>query len=145
MLVVTGEESALLSLDGVVFERGLRNHPSQGYALVRNAIRRLAEPSAAATELGGAKMDDRLLDDPFKIRFIGPWDWAKNGALPPDPPPVRGVIGARTAYSSGKGTVAEWAAAARKEDLGFIVFLEEFAALSATVELAPGSSKTLSW
>ncbi|MEI8194773.1 MAG: hypothetical protein WCI73_02575 [Phycisphaerae bacterium] len=126
------DEAALLSLDGVVFDKGLKGRSSQGYELVRNAIRWLAEPSMGEGEgkLGGAKMDDRLLESPFKTKFVGPWDWAKRVEMPADPPQVRGVVGARTAYSSGKGTVAEWVAAAKQEKLGFIVFLEEFAALT---------------
>lgn len=124
------EECALLSLESVVFEKGLRNQPSQGYELVRNALRHLSEPSAGLSELGGAAMDERLLEDPFKARLLTPWDWAKAAAPPADPVAVAGVIGARTAYSTGTGTVAEWVAAARREGLGFLVFLEEFAALT---------------
>ncbi len=42
----------------------------------------------------------------------------------------RGVIGARTTFSSGTSTPAEYAAAARKAGLDFIVFLEDFDHLS---------------
>ena len=42
----------------------------------------------------------------------------------------RGVFGARTVFSSGKSTVAEYVAAAKKAGLDYIVFLEKFDKLS---------------
>lgn len=42
----------------------------------------------------------------------------------------RGIIGARTVYSSGKSTVAQYVAAAKKAGLDYIIFLEEFDKLS---------------
>lgn len=124
------EECALHALDGVVFHRGLRGQPSQGYELLRNALRWLAEPSLTSGQLGGAKMDERLLVDPFQTKFRKPFDWNANVVPPTDPTQLPGVIGARTAYSTGTGTVAEWVAAARQQGLGFLVFLEDFAAMT---------------
>eukprot|EP01046_Picozoa_sp_COSAG06_P046544 COSAG06_NODE_6608_length_2857_cov_1.439811_1_plen_906_part_10 len=39
---------------------------------------------------------------------------------------MKGIIGVRTAYSTGTGTVAEYAAAATKAGLQFVVFLDEY-------------------
>lgn len=46
------------------------------------------------------------------------------------PAPFRGLIGAKTSLSSGKGTVEEFAGAARRTGLDYLVFLEDFANLS---------------
>jgi len=45
-------------------------------------------------------------------------------------PLYRGLIGAKTTYSSGKGTVPAYAAAARKAGLQFVMFLDDFAKLT---------------
>ena len=42
----------------------------------------------------------------------------------------RGIIGARTVYSSGRSTVAEYVRAAKKAGMDYIIFLEEFDKLS---------------
>ncbi|MCY3017842.1 MAG: hypothetical protein NTW87_02260 [Planctomycetota bacterium] len=121
---------AATTLEDIVLSRGLRNTPSHGYALIRNTLRWLAEPSCAEATLGGATMDVGLLKDPAKTQFGKPHDWEANINLPEPDPACAGIIGARTAYSSGKGTVDEWAAKAKEQQLSFIVFLEEFAELT---------------
>ncbi|HOF89830.1 MAG TPA: hypothetical protein PLZ36_17260, partial [Armatimonadota bacterium] len=55
--------------------------------------------------------------------------WA-NRTFPPDSALKQGLIGARTAYSAGSGTVAEYVAKAKAAGHDFIVFLEEFTALT---------------
>ncbi|MGD0090096.1 MAG: hypothetical protein ABSE73_09260 [Planctomycetota bacterium] len=121
---------AATTLEDIVLSRGLRGTPSHGYALIRNALRWLAEPSRAEGALGGAAMDAGLLKDPAKTQFGKPQDWEANIKLPEPDPACAGLIGARTAYSSGKGTIDEWAAKAREQQLSFVVFLEEFAGLT---------------
>ncbi|MBM3499303.1 MAG: hypothetical protein FJX74_11610, partial [Armatimonadetes bacterium] len=114
---------ALTTLEGVVLERGMRNAPSGGYKLLENALKWLAEPSLGG-ELGGAAMDAAMLEDPHKTRFGTAWDWSPGVSFPAVEPAHTGAIGARTTYSTGKATVAEWVAAAKARGLAFIVFLE---------------------
>ena len=133
---------ATTTLEGIVLDRGLRNVPSHGYTLFRNSLKWLAEPSAAeGFPLGGAKMDATLLENPWKTKFGKPFDWnvalvASNqwhpaaGKFPAANPAQPGLIGARTACSTGKGTVADWVAKAKEAGLSWIVFLEDFAALT---------------
>ena len=121
---------AMTTLEGIVLERGLRQIPSDGYKLLENALKWLAEPSLAAGNLGGAKMDPALLENPNKTKFGKPYDWPVEITFPPVEPAWPGVIGARSAYSSGQGTVEEWVRAAKAQGLAFLVFLEEFASLT---------------
>lgn len=120
----------LTTLESIVFERGLRKQPSHGYTLVRNALKWLGEASAAAGSLGGAKMDAALTQNAYKPKTGGAWNWAKDNQPPAANPARPGIVGARTAYSSGKGTVTEWVAQAKAAGLSWIVFLEEFAAMT---------------
>lgn len=122
--------AAATTLEGIVLDRGLRQTPSGGYTLFRNGLLWLAEPSLAAGTLGGAATDPSLLADPTRPRLQQPADWLPAAAPPPPDPPNPGLIGARTALSVGKGTVADWAARARSLGLAFLVFLEEFAELT---------------
>ena len=39
---------------------------------------------------------------------------------------MKGVIGVRTSYSTGQGTVAEYAAVAKQAGLQFVIFLDEY-------------------
>ncbi len=122
--------NATTTLESIVLDRGLQGKPSGGYRLLENALKWLAEPSLAAADLGGAKMEMAMLDNPYKARFAQPYAWPEKVEFPTVEPAWPGVIGARTAYSSGKGTVDEWVAAAKAQNLSFLVFLEEFARLS---------------
>lgn len=117
------------TLEAVVVERGLRGVGSGGWKLLENSLKWLAEPSLTG-ETGGAKTDPELLRNPHLTRFGVPWDWSKGVQFPGSLPARRGVIGARTAASTGQGTVAEWVAAAKAAGLSFLVFLEDFGALT---------------
>ncbi len=112
---------------------GFADRPSDILPLTANVLRWLCEPSLQTGRLGGAATDPqvrvpqvpRFPDDP-------PVRWASRD-FPADPqPPRRGLIGARTAYSTGRGTVADYVAKARAAGHDFIVFLESFPALSVT-------------
>ena len=122
--------NAETTLEGIVLERGMRQTPSHGLKLLGNALAWLAEPSRG-TELGGATMGSALLDDPHQTKFGDPFPWPAEVTFPSVEPAYPGVIGPRTARSSGSGTVDEWVAAAKEAGLAYLVFLEDFRELSA--------------
>lgn len=123
-----------------VLSKGIDGKPSDMGRLIENSYNWLAEPSLASGAVGGYTTKPETLVPPnlrpnarqqFEYTF---WYWEYQVAewhRPPQYAPVfKGLIGARTALSSGKGTVAEYAAAARKAGLDFVIFLEDFATLS---------------
>ncbi|HEY3416093.1 MAG TPA: hypothetical protein VGM23_04325 [Armatimonadota bacterium] len=121
---------AMTTLEGITLERGLKGIPSDGYKLLENALKWLAEPSVAEGTLGGATMDAHLLDNPNKTKFGQPFTWPNEPVFPAECPAYSGVIGARTRYSSGSATPDEWVAKAKTKGLSFLVFLEEFRKLT---------------
>jgi len=118
------------TLEGIVMEKGLKKVPSDGYRLIENSLKWLAGPSLSETALGGAPMNKALPENAFMTKFGDPFVWDEKVRRPEAPAASPGLIGARTNYSSGKGSVAEWVAEAKKNGLSFIVFLEEFSSLS---------------
>lgn len=118
------------TLESIVLDRGLQGVPSDGYRLIENALRWLAEPSLAEGSLGGAPMRETLLENPYRTRFSEPYRWPAKVTFPPIEKAFPGVIGARTRYSTGKATAEEWVQAARSQGLAYLVFLEDFRALS---------------
>ncbi|MFA6294393.1 MAG: hypothetical protein WC637_21565, partial [Victivallales bacterium] len=121
---------AFTTLEDIVLDKGLKRIPSDGYKMILNSLRWLAEPSVASGKLGGAGMDKALLENSFKTKFGKPYNWTGSAdAFPQANLPLRGVVGARSSTSSGKGSVADWVAAAKAEGLSWIVFLEEFKSL----------------
>ncbi len=124
---------------GALLNAGLQNRPSDFGRLLENTFRWLAEPSLGKGDLGGAEVPaDRwippLQRPDAKAKYDGNWLRGPEILLPDAPAPpanlLRGIIGPRTALSGGKGTVAEYAAVARQKNLGFIIFLEDFAELT---------------
>ena len=111
---------------------GFEGQPSGLMRLLANVFEWLGEPSLKSGALGGGRTDPSVLTpqvprypDPPPVRWV-------DRAFPPDDPrPLQGLIGARTAYSTGRGTVAEYAAKARRAGLDFVVFLEDFKALDS--------------
>ncbi|HEY3397646.1 MAG TPA: hypothetical protein VGM19_08310, partial [Armatimonadota bacterium] len=113
-------------LDGVFMEKGDGKIPSQGRVLLANTLRWLAASSRAHgfggyTANGYAKLQAPPPGVvPNWIGQNGNMGWSEN----------RGgtwrqvLIGARTAYSDGAGTVAEYAAAARKQGLTILGITE---------------------
>lgn len=108
---------------------GFDGVPSDMLPLLINTLHWLAAPSVAAGQLSGMKTNPAALR-PQVPRFPDepPVRWATR-EFPPDPQPRFGLIGARTTYSTGRGTVADYVAKAKAAGLDFIVFLEDFAAL----------------
>ncbi|HEY3416748.1 MAG TPA: hypothetical protein VGM23_07680, partial [Armatimonadota bacterium] len=102
-------------------------HPSDGYKLLLNAYRWLAEPSTKAG-LGGYQPPAPGGRPDLSPR---PWNF-DNPDVPgwPGGKPWKGLIGARTSYSGGKGTVADYVAEAKKLGLSYVIFLEDPAKLT---------------
>ncbi|HEY3418800.1 MAG TPA: hypothetical protein VGM23_18145, partial [Armatimonadota bacterium] len=101
------------------------NRPSQGMKLQMNSYKWLAEPALRNPALGAMKRPpyqpvqfDKAIDRDKDV-FAGPSDG------------VRGIFGAHTAYSDGKGTVADYVKAARAAGLSFIVFNDPLEQLTA--------------
>ncbi|HIE50986.1 MAG TPA: hypothetical protein EYP85_04440 [Armatimonadetes bacterium] len=117
------------TFEGIVLEKGLRGKKSDLLVLLTNLLRWLAEPSRRRGELGGAKTRPEVLRPKNLLTPVEPFAW--EGAEFREPAPLwRGLIGARTAYSVGRGTVAEYVAAAKRAGLHWLVFLEDFKELS---------------
>ncbi|MHB9022634.1 MAG: hypothetical protein ACYC7E_00435 [Armatimonadota bacterium] len=113
-------------LDGIFLEKGDGKLPSQGRLLLTNLLRWLAASGSAkgfgayAPESYAKLQKPPLPPIPTWIGQHGWMGWSEN----------RGgtwrkvLIGARTSYSDGKGTVAEWAAAAREQGLTILGITE---------------------
>lgn len=127
--------------DRRILERGFDERPSHMGRLLKNTFRWLAEPSLAGDALGGYVTPQNRLAPPnlnpdMARRYrqdYWPYD-RETVTAKPGPrnnwPLFKGLFGARTALSSGTGTVAAYAAAARQAGLDFVVFFEDFAAMT---------------
>ncbi len=126
--------------DRDVLDRGLSGRASDFGKLLANTLAWLATPSLAAGALGGWTMHaDRLQapnsKDAVKAQFpaAGPtYDPATLARVvaPSGQSFFKGLIGAKSAYSSGSGSIADYARAARAAGLDFVVFLEDFDRMS---------------
>jgi hypothetical protein len=114
--------------DGVVLDKGIAGRPSDFGKLFENTLRWLSEPSLKSGSLGGYVQDPKKLVRPNLRKKPDEFFSLFNSYQNPTPPGnvYRGLVGARTTYSSGRGTVEEYARAATDAGLDFIVFLEEF-------------------
>jgi hypothetical protein len=122
---------ATTSLSGVVYDKGLEGKRSDGKRFFENLLRYCAGSSVAESTFGGAETDEALLVDKARVtQWTKPYNWQKDRGAPPAKRAFSGVLGARTTRSSGDHSVAQWVAAARKEGLHYIVFLEKFSELS---------------
>lgn len=135
-LAVCGIHSSFLFASGfspalgrVTLDAGMDGKPSHLGKLVVNTLRWLAEPSLGKPGFGGATTDPKLLHETNLAEDVPPRDWSK-AEFPPAKPNWHGVVGARTTRTTGKASTIEFAAAAKKAGLHFIVFLEEFALLT---------------
>ncbi|MGB9877038.1 MAG: hypothetical protein ACPLPS_04645 [bacterium] len=115
------------ALKGIVMEKGINNQPSHFLRLLLNTLDWLAEPSLKSAKFGGAKTPSQLLQEP-KLPLVPPWNW-ENPTFPPPPKVFKGIVGAQTGLSGGKGKVEDYAKIARSLGLDFIVFLEDFSNL----------------
>jgi hypothetical protein len=117
-------------LEGIVTDRGIGRRRSDGQRFFENSLRWLASPSLPTTKLGGAKTDEELKRDPELIVYGKPYDWEQKQDFPQASFDMPGIIGARSAYSTGSGTPAEWVRKAKAANCRFLVFLEDFKALT---------------
>ncbi|HEY3418697.1 MAG TPA: hypothetical protein VGM23_17620 [Armatimonadota bacterium] len=118
--------------DRAMLDKGLNGKPSDFGRLLENTFRWLSAPSLEKGTLGGYQQDpEKLLgmtERKDASTSLAKLDVYQN---PTSPGQVfRGIIGARTALSGGQGTVADYAAAAQRAGLDFVVFLEDFAQLT---------------
>jgi len=110
---------------------GAQGKPSDWLLVIANTFRWLAQPSMASGQ-GGMTTPPNLLNPPVEQWEIPKTiDWTSVAPVEkvPDQPQVRGLIGARTQLSTGQGTVADYAAAAKAAGLQYIVFLEDSLAM----------------
>lgn len=92
--------------------------PSDGGKLVLNGLKWLSETSRDNPALGTFETKPAP-----KIQFPASVEWDKY-QFPAPTKGVRGIFGAKTAMSEGSFTAIEYAAAAKKAGLSFIVFNE---------------------
>ncbi len=122
--------------DRQILSKGVGDRPSHFGRLLENTFRWLAEPSLASRAVGGYVTDPQRLLAPnrnpqvtkeYADRFW-PYDAATLGTVPLSPHRklYRGLIGAKTTYSSGTGSVEDYAKAAAAAGLDFLVFLDDF-------------------
>jgi len=108
----------------VMLYEGVGGKPSNWLRVFANAFQWLAEPSLRA-KMGGTVTPESVLHPPVKqYAPQPPLDWATMPKLG-DQPQINGLVGARTALSSGTGSVADYAKAAKAAGLDYIVFLED--------------------
>ncbi|HEY3417746.1 MAG TPA: hypothetical protein VGM23_12755 [Armatimonadota bacterium] len=118
--------------DGVVIDKGLNGRPSDFGKLFENTLRWLSEPSLQNGKVGGYAQDPLQLIHPNLRKKPADYHAEFDTYQNPTPPGTvyRGLIGAHTAYSGGSGNVADYAAAATRAGLDFVVFLEQLGKIS---------------
>ena len=125
--------------DREVLSKGLNGKPSDFGRLLENTYRWLAEPSLASGAVGGYITGENTLV-PTNYRKEAKdlcdymyWFWEYNVQQWHRPPAnghiYKGLIGARSGLGGGKGSVADYAAAAKQAGLDFVVFLDDFKTL----------------
>ncbi len=108
----------------VMLSTGAGGKPSDWLRVFANCCRWLAEPSLEAG-LGGATTPESLLNPPVQVwKPLPPHDWTKMAPMH-NQTQTEGLIGARTAISSGKGRPEDYIRAAKAAGLKFLVFLED--------------------
>jgi len=118
--------------------KGMKGQGSDLERLLHNSLRWLAGPSLKSAKVGGYRAKPSRFDPPNydpKVRQEFERHYWSDAELdlhrsPRGGPVFRGLIGAQSALTAGKGTVAEYAAAAGKAKLDFVIFLERFADLT---------------
>ena len=102
---------------------GTPGHPSNWVRVLANTFRWLSEPTLVAGKGGEPTPASLLESKKSEPRRAALRDWAKAPEIT-DQEQIPGLVGAQSQYSGGKGTVAEWAAAAKAAGLKFLVFLD---------------------
>lgn len=107
-------EAFLLNGDGL--------YPSDGQRFLVNSFRWLAAPAQAAG-FGGFELQAKGDDKPVDLSPVV-WNPVAWDSVQPEPA-IRGIFGAFSKWGGGKGTVEEWAAAARAAGLDYVVFTDD--------------------
>jgi hypothetical protein len=103
---------------------GAGGRASHWLALVANLARHLAAPTLASRP--AFTTPDAILHPPPQVwEKTPPYDWSKDVADWTAQPQQQGLIGARTALSTGRGTVSDYVRAAKAAGLQYVVFLED--------------------
>ena len=102
------------------------DHPSDGFRLVLNALRWLAEPAVAGGQLGGYQPPPEGESFTFpKSVPLGP-----PPAETPAPTEYRAVFGLHSGLSDGQASVADYAAKAKALGLSLLVFTDPWEELT---------------
>jgi hypothetical protein len=113
---------------GVCTGKGLDGKPSDLDRLLMQVLDWLGEPSRNSGRATiRASVPETFAVAPYQ--YPPPLKVDGTRPLRPNTDQFRGLVGARSVYSGGRSTVAEYAKAARGLGLDFLVFLEEFASL----------------
>lgn len=108
-----------------MLNKGAEGKTSNWLRVCANTFRWLAAPSLQAG-MGGAVTPDALLNPPLDVWPTVPVKvWDTGPKVVPDHAQYPGLISARTALSSGSGTVADYVREAKAAHLSYIVFLED--------------------
>ena len=116
--------------EGVLMKTGLDGRPSDWARLFKNLLAYLAEPSLKSGALGGhvTKRSEVFTQEPGDpdVKVV-------DGLELPAPAGkcLTGLAGAKSEITSGKGSVAEWSAAAKGAGYDFLIFLEDLDKLNA--------------
>ncbi|MHB9134387.1 MAG: hypothetical protein ACYDBB_25220 [Armatimonadota bacterium] len=120
------------ALEGVSISKGLNGKPSGLRTVLVQSLNWLAQPSLASGKLGGALTNPDTLKntnllDPKDFDKQIPWETLKFAAPKTS---YKGLIGAKSVLTGGKGTVAEYVKAAKGTGYAWLVFLEDFRQLT---------------
>lgn len=122
-----------------ILSKGFNGIPSDFGVLLENTYQWLAEPSMKNGKVGGYVTDPaRLLPENKQKGALDGYEeltWLDESQIMgymgydhigQDKKLFRGLIGVKSSYSTGSGTVAEYAEAAQKAGLDFVAFMEDF-------------------
>jgi hypothetical protein len=130
--------------DREILEKGYNGKPSDMGRLLVNIYRWLAEPSLASEKVGGyITPPERLVPENLQAGPLEKHNRQMSGNVYEkqrieqmaggEKRLFRGLFGAKSSYSTGNGTVVEYAKAASEAGLDFLVFMDDF------VELTPAA------
>jgi hypothetical protein len=98
--------------------------PSDSNKLVINALRWIAEPARQTEGFGAHKLAPiQPVKFEASVNWDAPFGKGRDG--------VRGIVGAHTSLSDGRGAVADYAKTARAAGLAFVVFTDPLELLTA--------------
>ncbi|RMG77084.1 MAG: hypothetical protein D6707_11605, partial [Bacteroidetes bacterium] len=127
--------------DSQVLTKGYDGRPSDFLKLLVNTLRWLAKPSWEQGTPGGyVTLPEKLLapnEQPkvlkqYRERFYK-YTFAQLNTIPKKNTRLyRGVMGIKTALSSGKGSVKDYAETAKQLGIDFLIFIEDFDKLTSS-------------